>query len=201
MSGELQGRVRDPLAGALYWTLLTAVTMDYLNAGRIVLVPHARAADLLLTLLLVRLIAVVMETSQPPTAVRGRMPLKACRAAPSGWRGKRVRLVMTTGFGVGMLTAALGVRAGSELALDPSKVKNLLPLEQIIVKARLVHDGQLIEAELKERHGIDIYETEILDDGGRVWEMHFNARTGKLMQQSEEGDPDSDGYKEQGQGQ
>jgi len=200
MSGEFQLKGWDPLASVLYWTVLTAFTIAYFSGGRTPLVSHARAGDVVLTLLLVRLASVLMEMSRRPAAVKGRAPLKACRPALSGLRGKRVLLVMT-GFGVGTMAAALGVRAGPEVAVDPSKVKDLLPLEQIIVKAKEVHDGQLIEAELKERHGIDVYETEILDDGGRVWEMHFNARTGKLMQQSEEGDQDNDGDKKQGQGQ
>jgi hypothetical protein len=96
-----------------------------------------------------------------------------------------VLLVIMAGFGLGILGGAGRVHADTAPALDPGELKDLLPLEEIIAKAKAEHDGQLIEAELKEHGGVDVYETEILDGDGKVWEMRFNAKTGELMQQSE----------------
>jgi uncharacterized membrane protein YkoI len=62
----------------------------------------------------------------------------------------------------------------------------LLPLEKLIDKAEAMHTGRLLEAELKSINGNDVYEIEILDEAGKVWEMYFNAKTGELMNQGED---------------
>jgi hypothetical protein len=126
----------------------------------------------------------------------GRLEVRMCkrsaravisRRRPVGLRDKGALLgallVIMTGF----------ARADTAPTLDPGELKDLLPLEEIIAKAKAEHDGQLIEAELKKRGGVDVYETEILDDDGKVWEMRFNAKTGELMQQSEGKEKGADG--------
>ena len=57
----------------------------------------------------------------------------------------------------------------------------ILPLEQIIQRARAVKPGELIETELGRKHGRYVYEVEILDQGGQVWEIKLDARTGELI--------------------
>jgi uncharacterized membrane protein YkoI len=57
----------------------------------------------------------------------------------------------------------------------------ILPLEQIIQRARAVKPGELIETELERKHGRYVYEVEILDQGGQVWEIKLDARTGELI--------------------
>lgn len=113
---------------------------------------------------------------------------KSCGAARL--RGKRTvlsaLLVIAAGFGIGIVGGIDRVHADTGSVVDPSELKDLVPLEEIIDKAKAEHDGQLIEAELKKRDGIDVYETEILDEEGKVWEMDFNAKTGELLQQSQE---------------
>lgn len=97
-------------------------------------------------------------------------------------------LVIAAGFGVVVLGGTDPVPAETGGILQPGDLKNLLPLEEIIARARAKHDGELIEAELSKRNGIDDYEIEILDKGGKVWEMHFDAKTGTLVQPIEEKD-------------
>ncbi|HEX4916702.1 MAG TPA: PepSY domain-containing protein [Limnobacter sp.] len=57
----------------------------------------------------------------------------------------------------------------------------ILPLEQILRKAREVHPGRVLDVDLDKNHGRYIYEIELLDPQGRVWEMELDARTGQLL--------------------
>ncbi len=63
---------------------------------------------------------------------------------------------------------------------------DILPLEKIIEKAREKHTGTLLETELEERKGRFIYEIELLDKDGVVWELKFDAKTGDLLKMKEE---------------
>lgn len=57
----------------------------------------------------------------------------------------------------------------------------ILSLERIAERARAEKPGEVLETELKQKHGRYIYEIEILDVGGRVWELKFDARSGALI--------------------
>lgn len=58
---------------------------------------------------------------------------------------------------------------------------DILPLEQIISAAMAVKSGQILETELDEEDGRYVYELEILDDRGQVWELELDATTGELL--------------------
>ncbi len=74
---------------------------------------------------------------------------------------------------------------------DHNKVRKLresgdiLPLEEIIKKATAEHLGRIIEVELTVRRGRYIYEIEILDKSGTVWELKYDAKTGKFLGEKE----------------
>jgi uncharacterized membrane protein YkoI len=57
----------------------------------------------------------------------------------------------------------------------------ILPLESIIASAKIMKPGQILDIELERKKGFYVYEIEILDNQDRVWELKFNARTGKLI--------------------
>ena len=57
----------------------------------------------------------------------------------------------------------------------------ILPLEQVIEKAKKERPGRLLEAELKEKEGRFIYELELLDEKGVVWELKYDAKSGRLL--------------------
>ena len=63
---------------------------------------------------------------------------------------------------------------------------DILPLERILQAALQQHAGRILEAELEESHGSLVYEVEILDDNGEVFEMNFDARTGALLGEDQE---------------
>lgn len=63
---------------------------------------------------------------------------------------------------------------------------DILPLEQILEAARQRHAGKILETELEREDDRYIYEIELLDEGGAVWEMEFDATTGELLKQEQE---------------
>ena len=63
---------------------------------------------------------------------------------------------------------------------------DILPLEQILERARQHRTGRVLETELEQKRGRYIYEIEMLDDNGEVWEMKFDATSGELLGQEQE---------------
>jgi uncharacterized membrane protein YkoI len=57
----------------------------------------------------------------------------------------------------------------------------ILPLEKITERARAEKPGRVLEAELEYKKGRYVYEVEILDERGQVWELKLDARTGNLI--------------------
>ncbi len=57
----------------------------------------------------------------------------------------------------------------------------ILPLEKILERARAAKPGQIIETELERKKGRYVYEVEILDPAGQVWEVKLDAKTGELI--------------------
>lgn len=72
--------------------------------------------------------------------------------------------------------AARGLREAGEI----------VPLETILEKARGVRPGSILEVELEAERDRRIYEIEILDQRGIVWEMKFDAATGELLETEKE---------------
>ena len=58
----------------------------------------------------------------------------------------------------------------------------ILPLETILKNAKKLRSGRILEIELEDEHERYIYELEVLDEKGVVWEMKFDAKTGKLIE-------------------
>lgn len=62
----------------------------------------------------------------------------------------------------------------------------ILPLEQILERARHHHQGRVLETELEQKGERYIYELELVDDQGQVWEMKFDAASGELLKERQE---------------
>jgi uncharacterized membrane protein YkoI len=58
---------------------------------------------------------------------------------------------------------------------------DILPLETILDNARKDYPGKVIEVELESEYGAYLYELEILDQQGKVWELEYDARSGELL--------------------
>ena len=63
---------------------------------------------------------------------------------------------------------------------------DILALEKILENARQHHDGRVLETELEEKRGRYIYEVELLDSKGQVWELKFDASSGALLTEEKE---------------
>ena len=62
----------------------------------------------------------------------------------------------------------------------------ILPLEDILAASRKLRPGRVMEVELEKKHGKYVYEIEIADDKGIVWEMKFNAQDATLISQEQD---------------
>ncbi len=109
-----------------------------------------------------------------------------------GMKPRRLRLLFV--LPALALIATLGAaglllfHAGESLAGDDaqkaralSQRGDILPLEKIAEHARAAKPGKLIDIELEQKHGRWIYEAEVLDETGRVWELKLDARTGSVL--------------------
>jgi uncharacterized membrane protein YkoI len=63
---------------------------------------------------------------------------------------------------------------------------SILPLEKIFATLPVTPPARLLEAELHQRDGIYVYEIEVLDGVGRVWELLLDAGSGRLLQRQRE---------------
>lgn len=62
----------------------------------------------------------------------------------------------------------------------------ILPLEQILERSQAAHPGRVLEVELESKRGRHVYEIELLDAEGRVWELYYDAATGELLKRKQE---------------
>ena len=69
---------------------------------------------------------------------------------------------------------------------EPRPEGDILSLEQILEQARQHRSGRVLETELERKGERYIYEIELLDDSGEVWEMKFDATSGELVKEEQE---------------
>ncbi len=62
----------------------------------------------------------------------------------------------------------------------------ILALEVVLKKAREIQAGKVLEVELESENNNMIYEIELLSTGGIVFELKFDARTGKHLSTEKE---------------
>lgn len=95
------------------------------------------------------------------------------------------------------VTAAIGVMTVTVTASDDYGDRNrrddhhtarelaangrILPLRQVLDMAEGHQPGRFLEAEFEEDDGHYIYEIEIVDDKGMVWELEMDAMDGSLL--------------------
>lgn len=87
-------------------------------------------------------------------------------------------------FALLSLVMALPLQADSdsERARLLKQQGKILPLEQVITAAIAIKAGQILETDLEEEDGRFIYELEILDEAGQVWELELDATTAELIE-------------------
>ncbi len=96
---------------------------------------------------------------------------------------------LTTAMMAITLTIDIGTAMASDDHNEARRLKDagkIFPLEQIIKKARQQHQGRIIEIELEHEKGRYIYELELLDKNGTVWEFEFDASNGELIKKEKD---------------
>jgi uncharacterized membrane protein YkoI len=58
----------------------------------------------------------------------------------------------------------------------------ILPLEEVLDSLRAPYPGRVLEVDLEEEHGNWIYEIELLDPSGTVWELEVDATNGTVLE-------------------
>ncbi len=99
----------------------------------------------------------------------------------------RLPTLCCAALALSLLVPAAIADEGSRRAHEGVRRGELVPLERLLDQARREHPGQVLEVELDDGE----YEIEILRDDGRVVELTFDARTGRLLE-SEFDDQDDD---------
>jgi len=61
-------------------------------------------------------------------------------------------------------------------------------LQEILTKAAIIKPGQVIETDLEKENERYVYELEILDKDGQVWELELDAQTGEFVDLENEDD-------------
>lgn len=91
-------------------------------------------------------------------------------------RSKKAGLIFLLSF---LLVSNAFARHDMAIQLESDGV--VLPLEKILKIANGYHEGRVIDAELVPDNSKYIYEVDLLDKGGVLWELKFDASTGKLL--------------------
>lgn len=89
-----------------------------------------------------------------------------------------------------VLSSCLGLLSGHSVADSVShsearalrEAGNILSLEDIINRAKTLKPGKVIDTDLDKDDDLYVYEIEILDDRGWVWEIEFDASNGELLE-------------------
>lgn len=84
-----------------------------------------------------------------------------------------------SGLGLGLETA--GKPLGQKAALQAVRSGRALPLEDIMVRAQLLTDGEIIDAQLVSLQDVLLYELKALGKSGEVSELYFLAQTGEFL--------------------
>lgn len=83
------------------------------------------------------------------------------------------------GLGLGLETA--GKPLGQKAALQAVRSGRALPMEDIMLRARLLTDGEIIDAQLVSLQDVLLYEIKALGKSGDVSELYFLAQTGEYL--------------------
>ncbi len=83
--------------------------------------------------------------------------------------------------GLSLELDAVGPPLGQKAALQAVRSHRALPLEDIMLRAKLLTDGEIIDAQLVSLQDVLLYEIKVLGKSGDVGELYFFAQTGEFL--------------------
>jgi hypothetical protein len=83
--------------------------------------------------------------------------------------------------GLGLDLETAGVPLGQKAALQAVRSGRALPMEDIMLRAQLLTDGEIIDAQLVSLQDVLLYEIKALAKSGEVSELYFLAQTGEYL--------------------
>lgn len=97
-------------------------------------------------------------------------------------------LVLSIVLAIFVLVSSIRAHADIDQATarQLSATGKILPLEKIHEKAKHIKSGKILETELEKKRGKYLYEVELLDEHGIVWEIKLDAATGQLIKLEED---------------
>ncbi len=105
-------------------------------------------------------------------------------ATPAGMMTKRITTLMAVC--VALLTGAAQAKDDHLEARRLVENGTIMPLEKILEQVRLHRPGRILEVELEREEQKYIYEIDLLDDAGQVWELEVDAKNGDLLKSEQE---------------
>ena len=85
-----------------------------------------------------------------------------------------------------LLALATGASADHEAAFELARDGKIQPLGRLLEQQQLLRPGRVLEVELERDDDRLIYEIEVLDSQGTVWELRFDAASGEFLRQGPE---------------
>lgn len=94
-----------------------------------------------------------------------------------------MRLILFSLISTLLLLSASGAVSDEdqEVARKLRASGQILSLEKIYALAKTIKQGEILETELEQKRGRYVYEVELLDKNGQVWEVKLDAKTGQLI--------------------
>ena len=84
--------------------------------------------------------------------------------------------------GLCLLITSSAVVADHDEAYALRREGQILPLETILQNQQQIQPGRVLEVELEREHGAMVYELEVLDERGTVWQLQLDATSGELIE-------------------
>lgn len=89
-------------------------------------------------------------------------------------------------LGLLICSPALPADSDYDTARQLRESGEILPLETILKKLEKSHPGKVLEVEMESEHGKVLYEIELLDKQGKVWEIMLDPRSGEILKEKTE---------------
>ncbi len=92
------------------------------------------------------------------------------------------KILTTIASGTLLIAVGTTIASGSDYEEQRFQSRsNLVPLERVMTNVIAQRRGHVIKHELERKRSGYVYEIKTVDDQGIVWEMAYDAQTGKLL--------------------